>query len=253
MVFRRRFSRSRRWRPRRRRATRPTTEQGTGRWERSFFNFAVEQAVGSDPDSASADVVQIVSGISLTTPLSILGSQAEGVAKVLQQPIKGFDVLAITWDLDCFIAPDFVSDTAQNAQAYVLQTGHALFSQRLSTAGVPASFPPYWRSQWPVYQASPVGIINQDDDYALRTHFHRMQTVYPNRIESAPPELPSQSLSPGWPRYRYPRTTKLRRRFTDTQGLFFEFWNYTPPTWLPGPTFSVNWTVTGSLWYRMVW
>lgn len=235
---------------RRRRGLRPTTEQG-GKVERCHFNFRLDQELtpGGGPVS---DIIQIVGGRSLLGGLEAFGTQAEAVARMLQNPLRDFAVLAVHFDIVAFLSPGFVSIPAGDASLDYLeqytQAGFAVNTQRLDGDGAPVTVPPYWLSQWPVNLTSGLTGFEEDLDYGTRTHFMRTGALAPHFVpeqgENARPTID------GFPRLSISKTVRVKRRISDDYALFFQFWNSnTGATTLESA--SIIWNVTGSLWYRM--
>lgn len=225
-------------------------EQGAGKWERSFFNFGLSQSIPVGTLTQQRNSILCISGQSLLAPLLAAGTQAQAVGLVMSQPLKGYDVLAIQYDLNVLMSPGR-TDATGNLDVYdrTVQIGHALYSDRVAQDGVsPVSIPPYDTSQWPVYQGA-TSTVRDDNEYALRTHHHwasllsMAQTNSGTAIGGADGQV-----------FRAHRVRrKLANRFTDNFGLFFNFWNATLATNSISAGSSVEWFVTGSLWYRLKW
>lgn len=244
------------------RRIRPTTEQGAGRrsYERSFFNVIVDNLIDGADDTSTYNTFTILSGNSLIAPFVATGNNdALALARVLQQPIKGFDLLAIQFDLTAELQDGLVPVQLPFPLAFstfdsTVRAGFAVYSDRLNAGGSSATTPQYDESQWPVLQSATPTATDDDVDHPLRTHVQRSTTFFPTLY--ADPGVAGDSGSlvhPGWPRFNTSVRLKLRRRLSDTQGVFFQAWNRTPLTNWTGSSTSIIWRLTGSLWYRMVW
>lgn len=252
------YGRGRRFFRRRRRGIRPSTEAGTGRrsFERCRFTYAFEQSISTTTNTHTDSAVLAISGAAMISPLSAAGTEAAAVARLLQQPIKGYEVLAIQYDVDGRLTPGWDSDsvlTNPNVAGDLYNTGvllaHTLYTQRLGVGGSIVAPEASLESQWPVYQGQPT-TDEEDYDFALRTHFHRARYVTPHLADDGDG---SWRLGiPGEPVWRTSVKAKLRRRLGDNQGLFFGFSNRTNVAYAPSGRTAV-WTVSGSLWYRIAW
>lgn len=236
------------------RRIRPTTEAGTGRrsFERCQFTFGLDQSVAS-AGNATYNLVVAASGQSMIEPMSVAGSQAAAVARMLQTPLRGIEVLAIQYRCTAHLSPGLM-DTSNfhlapfNGDLYntTLLVGHDLITQRLDTVADPVAASSSLDSQWPVNQASPSG-SNEDVDYALRTHFHDTRILRPVLYFADDGPIAAE----GHVAAEFVVRTKLRRRLGDDVGLFFQFANL--PNVAASISGNVFWTVSGSLWYRMAW
>lgn len=237
---------------RRRRRIRQTTESGSGRWERAYFDFLVDQpiAIGG---AVTQDAVKCVGGGSFLDAVSSAGTQAAIIARVLSGPIKGFDVLALTFDLEAMVDPGFSTLTANEPQPLSFDSTHcgfALYTQRLTSAYTPSNLPNYHLSQWPI-NATTNDASNEDADYSIRTHTHRAFTLAPDTATTWALAGDVASVYPRFPRFRQSFRVKIKRRLTDDYALFFGFWNR--PYADGGDQNNVFWRLTGSLWYKMIW
>lgn len=233
---------------RRRRGMRPTTEAGA-RYERCHFNFGVDQPISPIGDPIS-DAVQLIGGASMTTAMSAAGAEALAVARMLQKPLRDFQVVAVQYDLEAVIDNGLVTVGTFPA-AQTVQCGHAIYTQRLDDQATPGpiALPPYWLSQWPVNQGvTGNDVFTEDLDYATRTHFHRAFTLAPhlsNQVSET-----GFVIVDGWPRFRFSNLVRIKRALPDQYALFAGFWNNSPFNTALFST-AVNWYMTGSLWYKM--
>lgn len=229
---------------RRRGGTRPTTEQGA-RVERCHFNFLIDQPI-DDSGLVNSDAIMLVGGQSLLGALGGFGTQAAAVARAMQLPLRYYEVKGLVLDISCYMDPAL---TVSLPASEVIQVGWAVNTQRLDQSGAPTFLPSYWESQWPVNQTSGLAAagLNEDRDYATRTHVLRAGTLASNVIVTSVGD--TDLLVPGpWNRSWYSRL-KVRRQISDEFGLFFQTWNIGAPN---GPNnLNCVWRVVGSLWYKM--
>jgi len=229
---------------RRRSRYRPTTEQG-GRLERCHFNFLVDQPSDNITGGVTSDIVMLVGGASLLGALTPFGTQAAAVARLMQNPLRHYDVETVVFDLDCQLDPGSVSPGLVYSETLTL--GFAVNTQRLDGAGAPVTLPPYWESQWPVNQGSGLLSTNEDLDYGTRTHLQRAFALSSHCINTGPND--DSVVLPGRPWRSFYNRVRIKRRISDDFGLFLQFWNRGEP-FAPGVE-NVQWRVSGSLWYRM--
>lgn len=237
----------------RRRRMRTTTEQG-GRWERAFFNINNAVPVSQVTPDAVQDAIKIVGGGSLIAPLATAGTQAAAVARALEGPMRGYAVAALQFDVDVWLDPGW-NLTAVELEGYPFVTvrgGFAVYTQRLTSAYSPTNIPNYHLSQWPIEQAAAPTNLNEDADYATRTHYHRAFTLAPSLVSTfnvvdfyVVDSNPHRHI-------RFSRIVKIKRVIPDDYALFFGMWNQ-PLVAPPGSTTNMTFEVTGSLWYRMLW
>lgn len=237
----------------RRRRMRTTTEQG-GRWERAFFNINVAEPISQVTPDAVQDAIKIVGGGSLIAPLATAGTQAAAVARALEGPMRGYAVAALQFDVDVWLDPGWVL-TANEFEGYPFATvrgGFAVYTQRLTSAYAPTNLPNYHLSQWPIEQSAPPTTLNEDADYATRTHYHRAFTLAPHFVSTFAVADFFATISNDKQHIRFSRIVKIKRVIPDDYALFFGLWNQplvAPPAGQDFMTFEI----TGSLWYRMLW
>jgi len=229
------------------RRMRPTTEQGS-RYERCHFNFGVAAEI-SPSGNPSSDAIQLVGGNSLLGSLVGFGTQAAAVARLLQNPLKDFEVLALSFDVEAILLPGTTADFTDYDNTYV-QAGFAIYTQGLDADQAPTTLPPYWLSQWPVNASSGLTTFNEDTDYATRTHFQRAFTLAPHGLVDITVDPVFEVVVPGWPHYRQSKTVRIRRKLSDKYALFWGNWAFHEAA--PGlQSDGIRWLVNGSLWYRM--
>lgn len=235
--FRRRF--------RRRNATRLITESGA-RWERAHFNFGVTQVF--ETFQPTIDAIELVGSTSLTGALATADADLAPVGRLLQLPLRYYEVLGIVVDWHCVVSPMYQFQPAPNAFELPMQVGFTVFSQRMTNTGTPAGLPPYWLSQWPINQNSGItSASNEDIDYATRTHLQRTGLVFPSVFGVYEFESPPSGVTPGRPTWSGSTKLRLRRKLTDQYSLFIGLWNDRGNA----TEYDLQWFVTGSLWYRM--
>lgn len=230
---------------------RQTTEQGS-RYERCNFNFGVAAEV-SPSGAPTSDSIQLVGGNSMLGALTGFGTQSAAVARMLQNPLRDIEVLAMVFDVTAILLPGvevpILSDFVDYDNTYV-QAGYAIYTQRLDVDGAPDSLPPYWLSQWPVNQASGLTGFNEDRDYATRTHLHRSFALLPHQVLAVTIDPVESVTVPGQPFFRRSERLRLRRRLPDQYALFWGNWAFHDAA--PGlGSDGIRWLVQGSLWYRM--
>jgi len=233
---------------------RPTTEAGTSRraFERCQFTFGIDHEIGPNAN-ASYDLVAVISGQAMIEPMSIAGTQAAAVARMLQNMQKGYDVLAIQYHVHSVLSPGQLSENAFIASPFnsdiantTVMLTHDLITQVVDTTGSPVSASVSLDSQWPVNQSIAPTSATEDADYALRTHFHDTRLVSPHIIEAE-----SGFTLPGRPYCEWSVRSRIRRRIGEKVGLYLQFGNLGGLGTLNGST--VFHRVSGSLWYRTSW
>jgi len=246
MAFKRRGRRM--FRRVRRGRMRPTTEAGA-RFQRCHFNLGVTVPVSPIGDPVR-DAVQVVSGQSLQSLGGGGATQALAVARVLQNPLKDYEVVALQFDVEAVADPGTVI-AGSDLITQTFQAGFAVYTQRIDVNGAPVALPPYHLSQWPVNQdVSGFAADNEDRDYATRTHFHRAWSMAPHIRNQVASDPGFWVVEPGWPRFRFSRTVRIKRRIGDQHGVYFGLWTFGAG----GVSFftdNVFFIITGSLWYKM--
>lgn len=231
---------------RRRKGFRATTEQG-GRLERCHFNFLVDHPV--DPGgSFSADLVRLAGAGAVIETLAGFGTQAAAVGRLLQNPLKGFDVDTIIMDVSATMDAGVTSSATPASET--LRVGWAINTIRTDPDGIPAAAVPFWESQWPVNSGGGgLSSANEDQDFATRTHVARSGNLQNNVIVTTVGD--QDVLVPGRATSHWYSRTRIKRHLGDTHGLYFQVWSLGAP-FSPGID-SVIWHVTGSMWYRLKW
>lgn len=185
--------------------------------------------------------------------LTGFGTQAAAVARMLQNPLRDFEVVALVFDVEAILLDGTYQGDLGQLQDYDdewVQCGFAINTQRLDGDGAPVTVPPYWQSQWPVNQDSGLTQFNEDEDYAIRTHFSRAFTLAPHCVSPTAADPAFWVTIPGWPRYRQSVRVKVKRRLGDQHGLFWQSWQFHEAA--PGlASNGVRYLVNGSLWYKM--
>jgi len=232
---------------------RPTTEQG-GRYERCNFTFGFLQDV-SATGSPQSNAIQLISGNSMIESMDLAGTEAGSVARMLQNPLRDYEVKALVLDVHAVIVGGyylpFGLGTQPDLENQAVHGGIAVYTQQLDADGAPATLPPYWLSQWPVNQGTTgVSQFNEDRDYATRTHLSRSFVVWPHfsaQIATDPFfAVPIQ----GRPTYQSYIKLRINRRLGDKYGLFFGAWTSNPG--VSGmDTSAIQFLIHGSLWYKM--
>jgi len=232
---------------RRRRGMRPTTEAGA-RYERCNFTFGFLHDV-SPTGSPSSDSVQLISGQSMIESMNLAGTEAASVARMLQNPLRDFEVKALVFDVEAFPVP-FLTGDPPDLSNQVVHGGIAVYTQQLDADGAPVTLPPYWLSQWPVNLGTTgVSQFNEDRDYATRTHLDRAFAIYPGFTWTTSIDPITNVAIPYRPYRQYVRL-KINRRLGDKYGLFFGVW--TSNAGVTGmQTNGLQFLVHGSLWYKM--
>lgn len=230
---------------------RPTTEQGA-RWERCNFSFGFINDV-SPTGSPQSNAIQLISGQSMIAGMTGAGTEAVAVARMLQLPLRDFEVKALVMDVHAYPLPylqDAGADFTPDAGNETVQCGLAVYTQQLDANGAPSTLPPYWLSQWPVNVNAPPTQFEEDRDYATRTHLSRTFVLRPHYAWSAISDPFNYVLVPG--RIDHSSYIKLRinRKFGDKYGLFFGTWTSNPG--VSGmDTNAIQFLVNGSIWYKM--
>lgn len=237
------------------RRIRPSVPAGNGRrsFERCQFTFGVDQPVAGS-SNPTYDIIQLVSPSSMVTPMTISGTQARDMARLLQLPLRGYEVLAVQYDVHAMMSPGVLprdtfasTNLSDFAEASVL-VAHDLYTQRVDLNGAPVQASVVMNSQWPVLQNGVPAGGNEDWDYAVRTHYHRSNILWPNILDPASDTNPSNVQ--GRIACSFSVRARLRRRFGDTEGLYIQFSNLPTGTLA---SYTIWWRVSGSLWYRMAW